>query len=143
MNTQDRLDILQKVAEYSYTFDGKDAEGWSKLFTVDGVWESIRGGDSEPTERLVGRDEIRSWAAQRHATIPNTYRSFHHQSGTVFDELTQDSARTRTMLILTGQDTSSSDPREGAPRVTITGTYHDDWQKTAEGWLFAKRVLVI
>ena len=37
MNVEDRLDILQKIAEYAYTFDGKDAEGWANLFTEDGV----------------------------------------------------------------------------------------------------------
>jgi hypothetical protein len=33
MDIEDRLDILQKIAEYSYTFDGKDADGWANLFT--------------------------------------------------------------------------------------------------------------
>lgn len=142
MNTEDRLDILQKIAEYSYTFDGKDAEGWANLFTEDGVWDSIIKGQDIPTEHLVGRDTIREWAATRHKTIPDTYRSFHHQSGTIFDELTPDSAVTRTMLILTGQDMSAA-PARGGAQVTIAGVYHDQWVKTAGGWLMAKRVLVI
>ena len=143
MNTEDRLDILQKIAEYSYTFDGKDAEGWANLFTEDGIWDSILKGQKTPTEHLVGRDSIREWAANRHNTITDTYRSFHHQSGTIFDELTPNSARTRTMLILTGQDMAPADPARGGAQVTITGVYHDEWVKAAAGWLMAKRVLVI
>ena len=142
MNTEDRLDILQKIAEYSYTFDGKDADGWANLFTEDGVWDSIIKEQETPTEHLVGRDTIRDWAANRHKIIPDTYRSFHHQSGTSFDELTPDAARTRTMVIITGHDMSGYDGTKGA-QVTITGIYHDDWVKTADGWHMKKRVLVI
>ena len=143
MNLEDRLDILQKIAEYSYTFDGKDAEGWAALFTEDGVWDSIFKEQETPTEHLVGRKAIREWASNRHKIIPDTYRSFHHQSGTIFDELTGDAARTRTMVILTGHDMSGDyDPAKTA-RITITGIYHDDWVKTPAGWRIKKRVLVM
>jgi len=142
MNTGDRLDILQKIAEYSYAFDGRDAEGWANLFTDDGEWISTVREQDKPTEHLVGREAIRKWAANRHRTIPDTYRSFHHQSGTIFDALTSEAARTRTMLILTGHDMSGYDGSKG-PGVTITGIYEDDWVKTSEGWLIRKRVLVI
>jgi len=142
MNAEDRLDILQKIAEYSYTFDGKDADGWANLFTEDGEWISIIKEQDDPTEHLIGQDAIREWAAKRHQTIPDTYRSFHHQSGTSFDELTANTARTRTMLVLTGHDMSGYDGSKG-PQVTITGIYKDDWSKTADGWRIRKRVLVI
>lgn len=143
MNVEDRLDILQKIAEYSYAFDGKDAEGWANLFTEDGVWDCIIKEQEEPIDHLVGRDTIREWAVKRHSIIPDTYRSFHHQSGTSFDELTPDTARTRTMTIITGHDMSAGhDPAKPA-QVSTTGIYTDDWVKTSEGWLMKKRVLVI
>lgn len=143
MNTQDRLDIKQKIAEYSYTLDGKDAEGWANLFTEDGVWDCIVKGQETPIEHLVGRDAIREWGANLHKRIPDTYRSFHHQSGTTFDELTPDAAITRTMLIITGQDMTATDPAEAGVKVTTAGVYHDRWKKTSEGWLIAERVLVL
>ncbi len=142
MNAEDRLDILQQIAAYSFTFDGKDADGWAALFTEEGEWLSRYQGQETPTEHLVGRDAIRAWAAKRHGTIPDTYRSFHHQSGTLFDELTADSATTRTMLVLTGHDMSGANPARGA-QVGITGIYHDQWVKNAEGWLISKRVLLM
>ena len=143
MSVEDRLDILQKIAEYAYTFDGKDAEGWANLFTKDGVWDSIIKEQEEPMDHLVGRDTIREWAVNRHKTIPDTLRSFHYQSGTSFDELTPDAARTRTMVMVTGHDMSAGlDPAKPA-QVSITGVYTDDWVKTSEGWLIKKRILVL
>jgi hypothetical protein len=142
MDIEDRLDILQKIAEYSYTFDGKDADGWANLFTEDGIWDSIIKGQETPTEHLVGRDAIREWAVNRHKTIPDTYRSFHHQSGTIFDALAADSANTRTMVIITGHDMSGAGDAQGA-QVSLTGIYHDDWVKTSDGWRMKKRVLVM
>jgi hypothetical protein len=143
MSVEDRLAIIQKIAEYSYTFDGKDAERWSQLFTEDGIWESILKEAEEPTERLEGRSMIRDWAARRHGTIPDTYRSFHHQSGTLFDELTDHTACTRTMLILTGHDMSKPDALKSGATIAATGIYFDDWRKTEEGWLISRRVLVL
>lgn len=138
MNVEDRLDILQRIAEYSYAFDGKDAEGWANLFTEDGVWDTLIRGQDAPVDHHVGRDAIREWAADRHKTIPDTYRSFHHQSGTAFDEFGPNSVHTRTMVMITGHDMSG-----GNPRVTLTGVYHDEWARTSDGWRIAKRVLVI
>ena len=52
MNTEDKLAIQQAIANYSYTFDSGDAEGWANIFTEDGVWEFFAGGVPTPTTRL-------------------------------------------------------------------------------------------
>ena len=140
MGTQDRLDIQQAVAEYSYTFDGRDADGWSKLFTEDAVWELSGATDSDPQIRLDGRNEILQWAKQRHGEIPMNMTSYHHQSGLSFEELTNDSARTRVMVIITAHDNSE---QQASVRITLTGVYHDLWRKTADGWKFEHRTLKV
>jgi ketosteroid isomerase-like protein len=142
MNTEDRLNILQKIAEYSHTFDSKDAEGWAKLFMDDGVWEMLNQDKDTPDTHLDGRDAIRAWAVNNHASRPNGMRSYHHQTNTSFDELTSENARTRTMVVITVHDMSEADRPTGA-RVLLTGVYHDDWVKVSDGWYLKKRVLVV
>lgn len=133
----DRLDILQVIAEYSYTFDGRDSEGWAALFTEDASWQFIAPGSPEPLTDLNGRDEILAWAKGRHASMPKDSISYHHQSGISFDELTADTAKTRVMVIITAHTKGSTTP----PAVFLTGVYHDEWKKTAEGWKFVSRTL--
>src|SRR2546430_16964734 len=50
------------------------------------------------------------------------------------DELSSDSARTRTMVLVTHQGAT-----EPAPRPTASGVYYDRWRKTSEGWRLAHR----
>ena len=142
MNTEDRLDILQKIAEYSYTFDGKDAEGWANLFTGDGVWDMTNADKNTPDTHLAGRDAIYEWARNNHRSRPDGIRSYHHQSGTSFDKLTSCTAQTRTMMIITVHDMSDANRTKGV-QVLLTGIYHDDWVKLSDGWRIKKRVLLI
>lgn len=138
MATEDKLDILQVIAEYSYTFDSRDSEGWAKLFTEEAVWEYIGPQDSKPETSLNGRGEILAWAKMRHGQSPENYVSYHHQSGTFFESLTADTARTRSMVIITVHNKT-----EATPTVSIfmTGIYYDEWRKTSDGWRFARRTL--
>jgi SnoaL-like domain len=58
----------------------------------------------------------------------------HHQSGILFDELTADSARTRTMMLVTHQGAA-----DVTPRPVVSGVYHDRWRRTPAGWRLAHR----
>ena len=60
----------------------------------------------------------------------------HYQTGTLFDEATDDTARTRTMVLMTYQG-----PSDANPRPIVSGVYHDQWHKTSAGWRFAHRLL--
>ena len=142
MNTEDRLDILQKIAEYSYTFDGNDTEGWVNILTEDGVWDCIIEGKEEPVAHLDGRDALREFAEDNRKNKPDTIRSFHHQSGTFFEDQTPETARTRTMVIITVHDLSRIEAAKPA-HILNTGVYYDDWVKTPDGWRIKKRLLVM
>jgi len=135
MNTDDMLAIQQQVARYSYTFDSGDAEGWASVFTEDGLWEFYTSGATTPATKLEGHTQLRDFCAQRFGERQGGVTSYHHQSGLIIDELTADSARGRTMVIITIQI-----PEE-APRLYLTGVYEDQWVKTPQGWRIKYRVL--
>jgi uncharacterized protein (TIGR02246 family) len=133
MRIEDKLAIQEVIAKYSYAYDGKDAEAFAQLFVEDGIFEVIVPGESSPTVRLLSRAAIRAWATQRHK-INASSQARHYQSGLLFDELTAETASTRTMLLLTRQGAP-----DAAPLLHLTGVYHDTWRKTGEGWRLAHR----
>ena len=135
MSTEDMLAIQQEVARYSYAFDSGDADGWARVFTEDGLWEFYAAGATGPATRLEGRAALRDFCAQRFSERRGGVTSYHHQSGVIFDELTAETARIRTMLVLTVQL-----PGESA-RVYMTGVYQDQWVKTPDGWRIKYRRL--
>ena len=134
MSVEEKLAIHEMIAQYSYTYDSKDAEGFAQVFVEDGVFEIFVPGKTSPSVRLQSREEIREWVARRLQQRTGRFTSRHYQSGILFDELTSDSALTRTMVLVTHQDVT-----EAAPRPTASGLYHDEWRKTHEGWRLARR----
>ena len=136
MRLEDKLAILEVIAQYSYTYDAQDAEGFAALFTEDAVWELFAAGATHPAIRLESRAAIHAWATQRLHERRGRFISRHYQSGTLFDALTAESARTRTMVLVTHQDVT-----EAIPRPVASGVYHDQWRKTPEGWRLVHRRL--
>ena len=134
MRIEDKLAIQEIIAQYSYAYDSKDAEGFAQLFVEDGVFEVFVPGKTTASVRLHSRTEIREWAAQRLHARNGRFTSRHYQSGILFDELTPDSALTRTMVLVTHQGVAAA-----APRPTVSGVYHDQWRKTHAGWRLAHR----
>jgi len=133
MTIEDKLAIQEAIARYSYAYDSKDAGAFAQLFVEDGVFEVTVLGTSSPTVKLSSRAAIREWAAQRHHLSP-ACQARHYQSGVLFDELTSETATTRTMLLLTKQDTP-----DATPLLHLTGVYCDKWRKTREGWRLVHR----
>jgi uncharacterized protein (TIGR02246 family) len=136
MSLEDKLAIQEVIAQYAYTYDAQDAEGFAALFTEDAVWELFAPDATQPEIHLASRETIRAYAAQRLHERRGQFTSRHYQSGILFDTLTSMSATTRTMVLVTRQGAT-----EAAPRPTVSGVYHDQWRKTPEGWRFAHRRL--
>jgi uncharacterized protein (TIGR02246 family) len=134
MSIEDKLAIQEVIAQYSYAYDDQNAEGFAQLFAEDGVFEVFVPGRTTAAVRLRSRTEIREWAARRLQERSGRFTSRHYQSGTLFDELTSDSALTRTMVLVSHQGVA-----EAAPRPTVSGVYHDQWRKTHAGWRLARR----
>jgi ketosteroid isomerase-like protein len=133
MSLEDRLLIQDVIATYSYSYDGRDADVFAQLFVEDAIFEVVIPTQSRPAVRVLSRAAIRKWAVQRHELTAET-QARHYQSGLLFDELTVNTARTRTMLLLVCQGAADS-----APLLQLTGVYHDTWRKTSEGWRLVHR----
>ena len=85
------------------------------------------GGDS-----LVGHDEIRSWGEER---SQGSVKTRHICSGMRFDYDGPDKAVGSTLLtVFMGEESKTS-----APIPSVVGEDHDEFVRTAEGWLFASR----
>jgi len=136
MSLADKMDILEVIARYAYTYDGRDADEFARLFTEDGIFEVLTAGDSHPELRLESRAVIHAWVVQRHQQVVKGIQDRHYQSGTQFDVLTPEYAQTRTMILITHQ--GSHDP---TPRPVLSGVYYDRWHKTPSGWQISQRTL--
>lgn len=136
MSVADRLAILDAIARYSYTFDGREVDAFVQLFTEDGVFEMLAANASEPELVMTARAGIHEWVTNWFRELDPAIQSRHFQSGTTFRELTAEYAKTSTMLMTTAQH-----PGEASPRVKMTGVYHDHWIKTAQGWRISRRTL--
>ena len=120
MSLADKMDILEVIVRYAYTYDGRDADGFAELFTEDGIFEVIAAGDHHPELRLENRAAIHAWVVQRHHQVVKEIQDRHYQSGTLFDVLTSEQAQTRTTVLITHQ--GIHDP---TPRPVLSGVYHD------------------
>jgi hypothetical protein len=132
----DRLAIIEVIAQYSYTYDALDADGFAALFTENALWEYYLSGKDEPEISLNSQDEIRDWALPRLKARIGEFSSRHHQTGTVFDSQDSENPQTRTMVLVTHHEVGNPHPT-----TSLSGVYHDTWTKTTQGWKFAKRIL--
>lgn len=136
-NLNDRIAISEQIARYSYTADAHDLEGFIDLFTEDAVWKAIPAGQTDPALLLETRDGIQKYSADNHRRLELAgIRSRHHQSGLLFVELTETTARTQNMILATQQG-----PEDSAPQIVISGFFYDTWRKTDKGWLIETRTL--
>jgi uncharacterized protein (TIGR02246 family) len=131
----DKLAILELMATYAYTYDGKDADGFAALFTEDAVF----GNPARPlvSRELVSREAIRAFVQQQFAEQGGR-RFRHYQTNTVFLELSAKRAATRTMLLVTRRE-----PTDAAPSVLFSGVYEDEWRHTDSGWRIARRMILL
>ena len=134
VTVEDRLALVDLIAEYAYMWDGRDADGWSNLFIEDAIWEMHDSGSARTEVTLRTRSEIRAAAVSAFADRVGV-RACHHQDNTLITEMGHDSAHARTMFLVTQQRAD-----EVTPRMILSGVYEDDFVRTDAGWRFAKRV---
>ena len=136
MDLEDRFAILDLMADYAYFWDGRDPEGWARLFTPDGVFELYIPGVRPPVRRLTNVGE-RITAARAAFVSQMTRRTRLFQIDVRFRDLTHDYASLRCRILLLQLDL---DEGEGI-RPLYTATTSDQFRKTPVGWRFAKREL--
>lgn len=133
---EDRLAIAEQLAQYSYRWDSKDAEGFAQLFTLDGVMEQRVKSAVVSGSRVVGRQAILEYAKQSHQGRLADRQTRHHMSGLVFLKQSAAVAITENMVLVTHQTA-----KDHAAFISSSGIYRNTWRKTDEGWRIAERVL--
>lgn len=131
--TQDYIDIQQLVARYPYTFDGglEGGKAYADLFTSDGAFINQDG-------RHEGRPELeRMGGARRARTTPLNVA--HYIVNHVIEPVSASSARGKQYLVVLtiGEEGPVHGPRPGS--IRLGGMYHDEYEKTAQGWRFKTR----
>ena len=151
----DKLEIQEVCATYAFTYDSGDIEGWLACFTEDLTWELRIPVRDEPVHAVNGRQALLDMVTanipeleKQYADVLAVQGSFHTMGGMVFDELTQTTAKTRTMcfpILQSFQD----DGRELdltnwhsilKAEVLFAGIYHNWYRKVDGEWKISKKV---
>ena len=131
-NADDRQAILDLISSYSYAYDASDLERFAALFQANAV-VTFRQGN------LTGNAHIReAMAARRRWVAQQGIQPRHYQTNTLLTEIAEGHVKGRTMILVTWQ--RSGEPE---PKVVHTGFYDDEFRRTAEGWQFSRRAILI
>lgn len=138
LSAADRIAITDLIHRYSYTWDGRDTDGWVDLFTDDAVIQASfvgtlawsYGSNAERRQFIDGFYEA--------TTKDGLMRSRHIQTGTVLEPQADGSVRGETMFVVALQYKG-----EATPRFPNTGVYRDRFVRTPAGWKFALRDIVV
>jgi hypothetical protein len=65
--TVDREEILDLIANYAYTYDARDLDGFLALLTDDCLWEAYAGSSDRPVVRVTSRSDLREVVLQPQA----------------------------------------------------------------------------
>ena len=119
--------------EYADRLDHGKADSVWELFTEDGVWTS-------PTVRSVGHADLRRYFMQRANMVD---RITHHVvTNITITVVNPDLATGRSVAIEYRSDNPTGPVRsETAP--AIVGDYHDTFVRTADGWRFGERSVLV
>jgi ketosteroid isomerase-like protein len=123
-NAEDRLALVELVARWSHAADERDPDLLRRLLTDDA---ELHVADDPTTTH--GADAV----ATRATAAPDNQQLRRHVRNTVVDELTADTASTRSYYLLT----TSVDG--GRPTTLATGVYTDRMRRTADGWRITER----
>jgi ketosteroid isomerase-like protein len=126
---RDRLQILDAVNRYSWSYDERQLDALAAAFTEDAVWEGSVAGTAA-IDPLRGRDAIVDWLKGHMASQDDQRR--HNTLNHVVLAQAADSASVITYLLLTSASS-------GQVRVVTSGFYHFDLVRSeVGGWLIRR-----
>ena len=133
---EDRANILELVAKYSFTWDAADEDGFTSLFTDDAEGNWYVNGDKKPAIAVKGLKEIRNLVPSRAATFAKKGLITKHLMPNSTIEVisaTQAKVTTHAMIYwqLKGVDL--------LPRPVQAGYYHSVVEKVDGTWKFKRR----
>ena len=129
---QDRAHLLDLISRYSHTWDNKDAEAWTELFTDDAVSQMYLAGEFVAEAR--SNVERLAFANLRHNLFRRKgVQTRHLQTNTILT-CSDESVYGETIFLVTWQYEN-----EAVPRLVHSGVYRDEFVHTASGWKFVRR----
>lgn len=133
-----RIAIAETLAQYPYRWDSKSTQSFPELFTEGAVMERWRQGKLVEGSRLEGKAAILEYAGNAHTGRLADRQTRHHFSNLVFLELSDGTAVTENMALITHQTAEDE-----VARISSSGIYRINWEKSAGEWKIAKRVLFV
>jgi hypothetical protein len=129
----DRQEILDLISNYSYTWDGKDAEGFTALFVEDAT--QFNYSDGNLTSITRSRKERLARAHERFQSFTSQgIQTRHYPTNTILEKLPNGTVRGTTVFQVLWQYAA-----EPAPKLVHSGIYRDTFIKTSSAWKFASR----
>lgn len=130
MKLEDELACARLSSQYAVYAD-RERHRVADLFTEDAVLML-------PGNEMRGREAIRGFFLPRPKTA-----SLHFCTNILIEEVDTDHARGVTYLLSLAResDVAIVDFPQPMPTPKTGGTYHDEFARTAEGWLFSSRRL--
>jgi hypothetical protein len=130
MSAEDRLGVMDLIANYARCLDRGDVEGWLDNFMPDATLESISG-------TAVGRDEIRTWVMRLvdGRIVAQDPQRLVHFVGLPLISGTAERCHAETYCLILDYD-----PQQ-AIRVPLVGLYVDTCVSTEHGWRFERRII--
>ena len=123
LSTEDRLEILDLYARYSWAFDERQAAEWASLFVEDGSFVIVGG------PRVDGRAGLEAFADK----MANRYPGIRHLVTAITVDADGDGARGRAYVVAVVPDGT------GGFRNLEQGSYEDRFVSRPEGWRFRNR----
>ena len=124
MSVEDVLAIHKLLADYNHLIDAGEAEAWADLFSDEATFD---GGGLPP---ISGRAALVEFGRGVGRMIPGG----RHAISNISIDVTGDTATSRCYLHLWV-------PGDGAPKVIMSGRYHDTLAKAGDDWRFTSRVM--
>lgn len=122
---EDRLEILDLIARYSHTIDGRDYDAWVECFTPDGSLHSAMGVSS-------GHEELKTFAKTYEAARARMPSARHFMTNIAI-VLDGETATSRSYVMITVSDPSGV-------RILFSGQYDDKLVKAGGRWKFKQRL---
>lgn len=130
----DRLALADLVHRYAARVDDRDHAGVAELFCEDGVLATPAPPQHlDPVAEHVGRTAVR----RALAGLDGMAATFHAVTGAVFDAEHPDRATGRVACLAHHVTRHDDRPRD----LVWAVTYRDDYRRTSDGWLFARRAV--
>ena len=128
MKLEDRIEILDVIANLAYKHDSLDYEGYKDLYTED-VLRSIRFMDTEPRYNQGRVKGMESTVNRLRMLTEQGIQDRHYYLNPVLKQVSDDEVKGRVSMLIANQHNDESNPRWSS-----TGIAELVFRRTDDGW---------